>query len=208
MEVIVDGNKDFELEGEPQDMLAVVGAVSTFLQEQNRAMLGIEIDGKNIPPEELQETLTDVDITTVQVIKIQSEDMVSLVNETLSELEEYLPELAVACHSLAEVFHGENPDEGFDPLTQLITIWGEVKQRELQVANAIQLNLGEVQLDGQDLESCHQKLNTYLEECIGALEKGDCVLLGDLLEYELAPRAEQEVKIAGLLKERATAHFA
>ena len=36
-----------------------------------------------------------------------------------------------------------------------------------------------------------------------AVEAGDCVLLGDLLEYELAPRAEAEAKIVALLRRHA-----
>lgn len=45
-------------------------------------------------------------------------------------------------------------------------------------------------------------MNKFLAEAVGALESGDLVLLGDLLEYELAPRAEAEVRITALLRER------
>ena len=37
-----------------------------------------------------------------------------------------------------------------------------------------------------------------------ALEAEDCVLLGDLLEYELAPRAEAEAEVVALLRSQAS----
>ena len=208
MEVIVDGEKNFKLKGDTQNMVEVVGAIIAFLQDKNRAMMSIEVDGKSVSPADLHAVLDNVDMNSVEVLKVQSEDLAILVDQTLSELEEHLPALPAACHSLAAVFHGEHPEEGFDPLTQLITIWGEVKQRQIQVANSLQIDIGDIALNDSTLEQRHTALNEFLEECAGALQKGDCVLLGDLLEYELAPRAEQELQIAGLLKERAAAHFA
>lgn len=208
MEVIVDGEKNFSFDGTPDNMVEAVAAIVTYLQEQGRAMMAIEVDGKAVPSTALQETLEDMDTASVQIINVHSESLSALVDQTLSELEEYLPELPNACHSLAEVFHGEHPEEGFEPLSQIISIWSEVKQRQMQVANAIQLDLREITLQDASLEKRHDELNTFLKECADALEKGDCVLLGDLMEYELAPRAEQELEISGLLKERASAHFA
>ena len=42
-------------------------------------------------------------------------------------------------------------------------------------------------------------------EAAQAVLDGDCILIGDLLEYELAPRAEQEARIVALLQELAAA---
>jgi len=73
----------------------------------------------------------------------------------------------------------------------------------LLIANALRLDLDSMSLDGSSLKALHDDLNAQLKEAAEALENGDCILLGDLLEYELAPRAEREERIVGLLRERA-----
>ncbi len=72
------------------------------------------------------------------------------------------------------------------------------------VADALNLQLRDVELHGAKLGAMHEELNGFLQEAAQALLDGDCVLIGDLLEYELAPRAEQEAQIVALLQEQAS----
>ena len=73
----------------------------------------------------------------------------------------------------------------------------------IPVGRAGQLDWDALDVDGSSVKEMHDKLNACLEEAADALTAGDCVLLGDLLEYELAPQAEAEVKIVSLLRDRA-----
>jgi hypothetical protein len=50
-----------------------------------------------------------------------------------------------------------------------------------------------------------RELNSFLDEAAQALRDGDTVLLADLLEYELSPRAELEGEIVSLLRRQAEA---
>jgi hypothetical protein len=68
------------------------------------------------------------------------------------------------------------------------------------VANALELDLGDLEVDGKTVQSVHTELNQFLQEAEQALKDGDIILLADLLEYELAPRAELEVSIVSLLQ--------
>ncbi len=43
-------------------------------------------------------------------------------------------------------------------------------------------------VDGVDLESYSQSLNAHLHELVEAFEKNDFILIGDLCEYEIAPK--------------------
>jgi hypothetical protein len=92
------------------------------------------------------------------------------------------------------------PQEGFDPFVELAEIWGHIKSRESLVANSLELDLGNLEVDGKTVQSVHAVLNQFLEEAEQALKDGDIILLADLLEYELAPRAELEVSIVSLLQ--------
>ena len=205
MQVIVDGEKNFELKGAPEDALAAVAAVNDFLREQGRAIMAVRVDGRDVAANQLQEALKDTPLAEIGTLEFQSEDLSKLVDACLAELEAHLPELPKACRALAELFHSETPEAGFEPFQQLAEIWKAVKERELMVAQALNLKMSEIELQGATLEQKHEELNGFLQEAAQALLDGDCVLIGDLLEYELAPRAEQEAEIVALLQEHAPA---
>lgn len=200
MDVIVDGASNYDLKGEPADVLSAVGAVSDFLKGQGRSILSIKVDGSDVQPEELAERLKDAPLGSVERLEIGSEQTSVLVENCLKGLNESLPELPMACRNLAEVFQGEKPEEGFDPFVEIAGIWAQIKAREALVANSLDLDLAALSLDGKSLKAIHDELNQFLEEAEQALKDGDTILLGDLLEYELAPRAEQEVEIVALLQ--------
>lgn len=202
MEVIVDGQSNFRLEGEAKDLLSVIGAVTEYLSEQGRAMVTLRIDGEEVWPEEVLEQMTARPLAEVSRIEVESEAIKALVETALAELQETLPELPSACRELAQVFHGSTPEEGYDPFNELAAIWSAVKQQQLLAANALGLDISEIELGGKTLHELHEELNAHLEECAQALKDNDCILIGDLLEYELAPRAEQEEKIVAILRER------
>lgn len=202
MRVIVDGAEGFRFEGEPADVLAAVTAIADALNTQGRAMMSVRVDGKDMRAAELVEALGALSPADVETVEVTSESIRDLVDTSLSELEKALPELPTACHELARIFQGDTPTDGFEPFTRLAEIWEAVKSREIQVADALGIPLDTFEIGGVRIEKLHTELNAYLTEAAEALKAGDCVLLGDLLEYELAPRAETEAQIVSLLKEQ------
>lgn len=54
----------------------------------------------------------------------------------------------------------------------------------------------ELTIDGMSLEKFYSELNTILKELVEAFHAQDSVLIGDLLEYEIAPRLES-IRIIG-----------
>jgi len=205
MEIIVDGERNFELQGEPQDLLSVIGAVSDFLRGRGRAILSVDIDGKPVSADALGDTVEGLDPAEIKVLSVGSGDLASMVANCLGKLQEVLPELPASCRRLAEIFHGDTPEEGFEPFTELARLWGLVKAREQLVIRTLDVDLDTLSLDGTPVSQVHTELNAFLEEAAQALADGDCILLGDLLEYELAPRAELESGIVALLQECAPA---
>lgn len=200
MDVIVDGASNYNLQGTPEDVFGAVGAVSEFLRSQGRSVLSVKVDGEEVSPENIAQRLKGKSIADVTRLEVGSESTSALVEECLSGLQEFLPELPQVCRNLAEVFQGERPEEGFDPFVELAEIWGHIKTREALVANALELDLGDLEVDGKTVQSVHAELNQFLQEAEQALKDGDIILLADLLEYELAPRAELEVSIVSLLQ--------
>jgi hypothetical protein len=203
MEVIVDGAQGFPSEAAAKDVFEVVAAVSEVLRAKGRAILSVHADAQPINASQLVDALKGKPLDSVKRIEIVTEDIHRLVLDSLAELEQVLPELPQACHNLAEIFQGDAPESGYEPFHKLAEIWRHVKIRETQVAHALNIDLDALDIDGVSILDLHEGLNEFLNEAVEALEAEDCVTLGDLLEYELAPRAETEARIAALLREQA-----
>lgn len=200
MEVVLDGQKGFLFQQEPQNVLTAVSAVNDALRTQGRAILALAVDGRPVGPGDALGELASVPLEQVGTLSITSEAVNTLVRSCLVELEQALPELPQVCHSLAEIFQGQNPETGYEPFEQLAIIWKTIKERELQVFSALDIDLSAIDVNGEPIARMHEELNQYIQEAADALKAKDCVLLGDLLEYELAPRAETEAAIVALLR--------
>jgi hypothetical protein len=200
MDVYVDGVRDSLLEGSGGTLLEAVVALSSRLHEDNRALLSIRVDGRSVQPEELRFGTGETPLSEIQLLEIGSESLVRLVEDSFRELDEHLPVLPQVCHKLAAVFQSDAPDEGYAPFHQLADVWHAVKIREMQLANALNVRLDDLDVDGQSVMKLTEELNACLREAEEAIKAGDSVALGDILAYELAPRAETEARIVSLLR--------
>lgn len=202
MEVIVDG-APANAPADAVDVMSVLADISESLQKQGRAILSVSADGQSLAPAQTAEILSGKPLDAVRRLEIVSEKTSKLVADSLTELEAVIPDLATACHELAAVFHGTQPRSGYEPFHQLANIWSHVKGRQELIAHTLGIALDSLALDGKTVGAWHTELNGFLSEAASAIESGDTILLGDLLEYEFAPRAETEVRITGLLREKA-----
>ena len=203
MNISIDNVAFSGLTEEPRDVLEAVAAVSDYVRTRGRAVMSVRVNGAHVAPDALVETLRSKTAADVATLEITTEDIQSLVDNALTELEQVLPDLPQVCRRLAEVFQSEDPDSGYDPFHQLAAIWKTVKERQIQVASALDIDLNSAVVDGKPIAEHHAELNTLLAEAAEGIQKGDCVTLGDLLEHELPHRAEMEARIVGMLRSRA-----
>ncbi|MCX5757057.1 MAG: hypothetical protein NTU83_00820 [Candidatus Hydrogenedentes bacterium] len=205
MDVKVDGVAGWAWTREPEHVMDALSLIDENLRARGRAMVSVEADGRALQPEEMAAALSGKTLDNVGSLAVKSKPISVLVAECLDELEQVLPELPQVCHRLAEVFQSDSPESGYEPFQQLAESWRVIKKRELQVLKALGIEADSLVLAGVPMLKAHEELNAFFEEAAGALQVRDCVLLGDLLEYELAPRAEAEAEIVALLREKAPA---
>ena len=203
MEIIIDGTPGYPFGELPATLIGVLKGLEEGTRTGGRGITRIEVDGKEILPEDVMDKMGDHAVDTVGSVAITTRSLNEMVRDCLSRMRETVRELPGLCRSLAEVFQSDTPEEGFEPFQRLAEIWHIIKQNEMHVASTIGLDLENTPVEGKALRESHMELNTYLGECIGALEAGDTVLIGDLLEYELAPRAESEAHILATLEQHA-----
>jgi len=202
MDVIVDGERNLPDKALPADAMEALACISDSLKARGRAVMAVCVNGKNLNADELADVLKNQPLETLASFEVRSESIRELVGGALSELDSVLPELPAACHALASVFQGNNPTEGYAPFQELADIWRHIKDRQQLAARSLDVNIESLRIGDATYEELQQQLNVFLQEAVDALRVNDCVLLGDLLEYELAPRAEKELLVVAALRKQ------
>jgi hypothetical protein len=137
---------------------------------------------------------------TVSRLDVSSARIADLVIEALDEVENVLPELPVACQTLAQILAGENAEEGIDSLEQIMGIWMALRERRRQIADALGFELGSLTHGGRSLDARDADLGELLGRIQAGREKKDYAGISDLFAYDLFEFAEQEPEVFALLR--------
>ncbi len=203
MDVIVDGKP--QAAGASATAFETVTRIGRDLRAEGRAIVDICVDGERIGPEDLETRLGDKAAAAPGSITIASEALNTLTRGAISSLRDVLPELPKACRTLAAIFQGESPESGFESFSHVFDIWSQIKQRQQEIASALGASPDTIYMDGGAVADINEDLNRAVVDAYEALKAKDWVLLGDHLEYELAPRAEREQAIVNRLAQLADA---
>jgi len=166
--------------------------IDQHLQAKGRAMQTVEVDGENIPADELTQEFASRSAAQVQQLAVTSASLSDLVLEAIGDVEAVLPELPVACQALATVFAGDDPGEGLAPLGDLLEIWEGLRETRERVVGALSLNFSAVPFDGKTVGDYEESLELMIGRVHEAVEKQDFRAAADLIAYDLNTFAEQE----------------
>ena len=169
-------------------------------------MVSVQVNGREVSAQELQDGAAS-SVEDLDTVHVQSELTASLADRALSEVEEHLPTLAQVVRELAAVFQEGRIAEGLEGCQRVTEVWMEIVSRERWVAETMELDLDECEVDERSVNEHHAELNEFLQEVLRALKMNDYVLLGDLFEHELAPRLDTELRIVNELRTMMKTNF-
>ncbi len=185
MDILVNGtNVDFTLKTE-RTLGEVLGSVEQAVEENGQTVISVRIDGSDVPAEGLDAAFSR-DIGSVSRIELDTlarEDILSMLRALGKELNESVPLLEeIPVHLLTgkdrtvmETIHAFSVRlESLYKLLPLLPLTGIAPER--------------LTVDSVPLSSYPGELAPLLGELLSALERKDTVTVGDIAEYELAPR--------------------
>ena len=207
MEIIIDGVHDQQIQGDPEDLLAAFRIITDNLHAKRRAIVALRLNGDTISPEDVPQCMENVPINTPVRIEITTHDIDEMSMNCLNQLMENLPELPVACQELARIFQSGSPQDALNSFVELVELWRIVKERQLLVAKTQNIDMAAFQISGKSIQQQHTELNAFLNDALETMQSEDWIALGDLLEYELAPRADEEQQVVALLREQVAANI-
>lgn len=138
---------------------------------------------------------------TVQQLRSYLQNLLLLLQSRLSEVTQPLTELRISAESLRAMIPqlmdvSVNLQTGKDKAAMDSVIqFTEISEKLIRLYRILQkqgiADLSNTQIEEQDFSSFYAELNDVFHELEDAFNSRDSVLIGDLLEYEVAPRTER-----------------
>lgn len=188
MDIYINNAKaDITLEDE-KTIEDVLKGIETECEKMDATIIGVSIDGTEIDAEELSNRFSDLieNTSTLEITTICKDDIVSYfqaINETLEELEQNLTEIPVQLQSGKEIEATETVKlfaESFDNFCKAVTL-----------SSLFSEYFANTKEKAQKISDFLADFAPILSDFENAFKDKDTVLIGDLSEYEIAPRIAQ-----------------
>lgn len=190
MKILLNGELIFAGEGASSPALA--NNVDQILNERQLVLTGLKLDGLEVSQEELPVLLGQ---NGGEMLELSACTPVQLVREALEEAGTYLPRLVRGLRQAAASFLSGREGEGIPLFLQAID-----GLRWFQYLAEGLFNFGRLVSPPSGLAGQLEDYRARLSELLAAWENKDYLLIGDLLDYEIATFVEYFVENLELIK--------
>ena len=194
MEVLLDGKKpEMDLEG-LGTIAEVAAGVDQVLAESGRIRTEIKVDGELVNDENA-ETLLSRPAGEVAELRIASQDAGDLARQTLMEAKTVLPEIKEAFEGVSYRMQAGKKEEAFEELQKTFMKWRDIIQLFHLVEGFLKIDYKVIFVGEKSIDDINSELLGLLNETRTAMMDADLVTLSDLLEYEIAPKIDDQMSI-------------
>jgi hypothetical protein len=187
MKILINGKElDFKIEQE-KNVGEILGSIELECEKNGMTITGLKCDGEEIPAEKLDALFArdQASVGSIELVTISGKDVVSMVKELGVRFTQSIPllqEIPVLLQTGKDLKVMETINSCSLDLHNLYQLIPLLSITELPT---------DPDINGIPLRDYPAELSPILKDLLGALEKKDTILVGDLSEYELAPRIEK-----------------
>lgn len=188
MDISINGKQiDFQLEHE-KNIGEVLGSVEAECERAGMTITGIRVDGEEIPADTLDSLFLreNGSVSRIELSTISGKDVVQRLRDLGGRFSAFVPllrEIPVQLQTGKDLQVLETIHQFSSDLHNLYQL--------LPLLDITRVQNGEPGTEPPDLASYPGELAPILADLLAALEAKDTVMVGDLAEYELAPRIEK-----------------
>lgn len=155
----------------------------------NSVVRQVSIDGNPVLQDDLSGNLTEIlrQMEDGKKVEILTGTVEEIVHASLSEAFAYLERAERGIPALAQSFQADPGSESFQGLRQLYEGFYWLNLLLSKLSDNFQIALDDVIVQGIPAGEHNRKFISILKQLMESREKGDMVLISDLLEYEVAP---------------------
>jgi len=168
-----------------------------------RMVVGLRCDGEPIADDDLEAVLRSPSDRFGR-LELQTQPVAALVRATLDQAIETFEGSAAARHHAAEKLAEGRHDQAMQELQKFCDVWKQVQQTLVVCAQALGTDLERVRVNDLGVVEILDLIKTQLGELKDAMEKGDLVVVGDILRYEFDEPFANWIALLRHLRETAT----
>ncbi|MAF76877.1 MAG: hypothetical protein CME60_01855 [Halobacteriovoraceae bacterium] len=163
-------------------------------------LVSINLDGEIIPFEDGLKVAT-AKVSSFKEIDFEIKSSVELAYEALDSCNDYIDLLVKKIKFLTDCYNKNELDQANHQFTEVIDILDLYTQLFARIHSTLKRNFSGSFTISEDIQKLDIHLLSILKALIPAKEKGDIIMLCDLLEYELIDNLTQwKIKIVPALK--------
>lgn len=155
----------------------------------NSVIHQVHVDGAPLVSDILQQIPTSVpmDIADRERIEIFTTSLEEVVRDSVREAISYLERVESVIPSVAASFQAYPGPEAFENLKQLYEGFYWLNLLLDRLERTLHFALADIQVRGTPVKQHHEGFLAILRQLVEAQERGDFILISDLLEYEVLP---------------------
>lgn len=193
MKISINGNLiTYELDGETT-VGQILGSLESECEKNKMTITGIMVDGETVSPEKLDIIFSKKpnSVSTIELTTMNGDDVINLlhrIGERMTSQVEELIEIPVLLQTgddaqVLAIIH--EFAQNFESLCQSLPLLTALTEKDISTS----------MIDGIPLEYYPTELTPLLGELVEAMKNMDTVLIGDISEYELAPKVKELARV-------------
>jgi len=203
MKLIVNGQlKDFA-PNPATPFLQVINEAKRIGSEPGLSTVQVIVNDEDISGQDWSR-FTEKTAADFQRLELVTRDIRQVAREALDSLNEFIPRITEQVIAAAEGFRTGQERTASEIYCQVLDGLQMMMHTERLIHRSLNSETAEFNEKGNGKSASTDKLTTLIEEMLNAQERGDWILLADLLEYELAPFLEED--LSGLREGRIAIH--
>ncbi len=172
--------------------------------ENESVLISLEIDGENIPFEDNAE-INNRTIQEFDKVNFQTQTSTELAFDAIDSCNDYIDVLTEKIKLMSDSYQQGKAEEANALFVEMIDILDLYVQLFSRIHLTLKRNIKDPLDQSKDIQKLDIHLLSVLKALIPAKEKGDIIMLCDLLEYELIDNLTQwKIKIIPSLKKLKT----
>lgn len=185
MEILVD-DQPYQATGDSDQTVAELADEVSQASgpTPSRMVVGLRCDGQPVDDTQLEEIL-HAPARRFTRLEFETQSTTGLVRVTLDQTIGMFESSGPALQRAADLLDEGKQEEAMQAMQGFCELWRQGQQAVLLAAQALEVDLDHLMIDGRDTAAILEPIKTQLNALKDAMETGDLVLVGDVLRYEL-----------------------
>lgn len=195
MKIIIDEqNVDIKLStGKSLEELLLTVQEYLRKKDSSKLIIDVKIDGEEAFNQNYE--IKEFNVDKIKTLEIKTDNIRTTALRGLEEIKNILPKLSSSMSNISTTLQTGNKEGALAAFSNLCSEWRKIIQFFDNLSQLLGVNYADLKVEDKSIDQINEELISLLINTKTHIEKDDLVMLSDLIEYELAPKIDQQIQI-------------